>query len=187
VGPEEGAGALGTRFAMACAMIDRPMSDFALTLGKILLIVGLVAVTLAAVLLALVYRRLRRLNLAADAGFFTTLRAVPLGLVVALDLLDLGLDFLAAPVAWVILGRLRLQGLREVAVIESLIPLTQPIPLMTLSWLATRLLGLGLGASARDPDVIETERIGPGRYAPRKAGTTATSWKATGSSSNRDE
>lgn len=74
----------------------------------------------------------------APAGFAATLRAVPLQLVVGLDLLDLGLDVLAAPVVWLLLDRAGLKPLRSVATVEALIPFTQPIPMLTLSWLAVR-------------------------------------------------
>lgn len=48
-------------------------------------------------------------------------------MVLLLDLLDFSLDFLSAPIAWVILG------MRGVAVVEVLIPGTQFIPTMTLA------------------------------------------------------
>jgi hypothetical protein len=38
---------------------------------------------------------------------------------------------------------------------------------MTLGWLAARILNLG---EPYDPDLIETRRIGPDRYAPRPRG-----------------
>jgi hypothetical protein len=57
-----------------------------------------------------------------------------------LDLLDLALDFLAAPLAWVILDQLGLKGLRGVTVVESLLPGTQLIPTLTLSWVIVRLM-----------------------------------------------
>ncbi len=59
---------------------------------------------------------------------------------IALDLLDFSLDFLSAPFAWVLLGRLGLQPLRAVTVIESLIPGTQFIPTMTAAWILARLI-----------------------------------------------
>ncbi|NTW97609.1 MAG: hypothetical protein HGB28_03570, partial [Oscillochloris sp.] len=45
--------------------------------------------------------------------------------------------------SWIILDRMGLRGLRNKAVIEALIPLTQPIPTFTLGWVAARLLRLG--------------------------------------------
>lgn len=113
------------------------------SLGLLLLILALAALAVAGLLFYLAYRRLKRIQVAPAADFFTTLRAVPLSLVVALDLLDFALDFLAIPFVWVILTRFGLQRLRDVAVIEALIPFTQPIPLLTLAWLAARWLNLG--------------------------------------------
>jgi hypothetical protein len=102
-----------------------------------------VALAIAFVGLALLWRSIRRLNVPADAGYFETMRYVPLALVVVLDLLDFGLDIFAAPVSWLILDRLGLRGLRNKAAVEALIPFTQPIPTFTLSWVGARVFGLG--------------------------------------------
>ncbi len=133
------------------------------TLFKYAAIAILVILALAAVVLALAFQRLRRIRVPPDADFFTTIRAVPLALVVGLDLLDLGLDFLSTPVVWYLLNRLKLGALRNVASFEALLPFTGPIPTMTLAWLAARALNLGQVA---DPNVIETERVGR-EYVPR--------------------
>ena len=106
---------------------------------------GLLCVLGGALLLALavgayVFTRIRRINLPPDAGTLEALRLTPLSVVVLLDLLDLGLDFLSAPVGWIILTRLGLGPLRGVTIIESLIPGTQFIPTMTLAWLFARYL-----------------------------------------------
>lgn len=136
---------------------------------KLVAVVAVVALVLAAIVLALAFRALRkvRLRVPANADFFTTVRAVPLSLVVGLDLLDLGLDVLSAPIIWVILNRFGLQALRNVATVEALIPISGPIPTLTLAWLAARLFNLG---EPHDPDLIETRQIGPDRYAPRPRG-----------------
>ena len=131
---------------------------------RVLGVIALLAVLLGAVVLAWAFRSLRRIRVPQDADFFTTLRAVPLSLVVGLDLLDLGLDVLSTPIIWVILSRFRLQALRNVASIEALIPFTAPIPTLTLAWFAARTLNLG---QPYDPDLIETERTGPNQYVPR--------------------
>lgn len=99
------------------------------------------SLVVALILFIFVIRRLKRLNVPPNAGFGETLLYTPFLVVVFLDLLDWGLDVLAAPVAWAILGRLGLQGLRGVTVVEALIPFTQPIPTMTASWLWVRLFG----------------------------------------------
>lgn len=106
-------------------------------LESILIFMGL-AFLAGVVVLALIYHRLRRISVPPDAGFFKTLRAVPLSLVLALDLIDLGLDVLAAPFTWIILDRLGLKALRQVATVEALIPFTGPIPTLTLCWFVAR-------------------------------------------------
>ena len=98
------------------------------------------ALLLALAVGAYVLTRIRRINLPPEAGALEALRLTPLSVVVLLDLLDLGLDFLSAPVGWIILTRLGLGPLRGVTIIESLIPGTQFIPTMTLAWLFARYL-----------------------------------------------
>lgn len=119
-----------------------------------LLIAMGIALTIAAVGLALTWRSIRRLNVPPSAGFFATMHYVPLTLVVLLDLLDFGLDIFAAPVSWLVLDRLGLKGLRNKAALEALVPFTQPIPTFTIAWIATRTLGLGDDTFTR---VIEGE------------------------------
>ncbi|MGQ0600151.1 MAG: hypothetical protein ACT4QE_00485 [Anaerolineales bacterium] len=97
------------------------------------------ALVLAVLLGAWVMWRVRRINLPPDADTLTALRATPLSVVLLLDLLDFSLDFLSAPLAWIILGRLGLAPLRGVTTVEALIPGTQFIPTMTLAWIFARL------------------------------------------------
>jgi hypothetical protein len=109
---------------------------------------GLLCVLGGALLLALavgayVFTRIRRINLPPGTGALEALRMTPLSVVVLLDLLDLGLDFLSAPVAWVILTKLGLGPLRGVTVVESIIPGTQFIPTMTLAWVFARFFDPG--------------------------------------------
>jgi hypothetical protein len=143
-------------------------------LETILTYIGIVilsALVLAGVALLLAIRKLRRIRLPADADFFTAVRAVPFTLVVGLDLLDLALDTFSAPIIWFILNRTGLQALRNVAAFEAFIPFTGPIPTLTLAWLAARWLNLG---KSQDPNLIEAERVGPGRYEARpRAGEPA--------------
>ena len=87
--------------------------------------------------------RVRKIQLPPDADFFTAMRATPLVVVVLLDVLDLTLDFLSAPVAWMLLTRLGLGPLRGVTVVEGLIPGTQIIPTMTLAWIGVRVFKIG--------------------------------------------
>jgi hypothetical protein len=115
-----------------------------------------IAVVIASVGLALMWRSVKRLQVPPTAGFFATMRYVPLPLMVLLDLLDFGLDIFAAPISWLVLDRLGLKGLRNKAAIEALIPFTQPIPTFTLSWIAARTLDLGDDPMTR---VIEGELV----------------------------
>ena len=137
------------------------------TILKTFGVVMLCGLLLGAVVLALTYRKLRRIRLPPDADFFTAVRAVPFSLVVGLDLLDLGLDTFSAPIIWFILNRTGLQALRNVASFEAFIPFTGAIPTLTLAWLAARFLNLG---KPYDPNLIEAERVGPGRYEARPDG-----------------
>lgn len=135
------------------------------TLLTILGGIALAAVVLGALVLWWVLRRMRKLRVPPGADFFTTVRAVPFALVLGLDLLDLGLDVLSAPVIWIILSRFNLQALRNVATIEALIPVTGPIPTLSLAWIAARVFNLG---EPPDPTLIETVKVAPGRYAARR-------------------
>ncbi|ABY34680.1 MAG TPA: hypothetical protein DEF43_09405 [Chloroflexus aurantiacus] len=119
------------------------MSEQIATILSWLLVIMLVCLTLAVTVLWLIWQRLRNLNVPPDAGFFETMHYLPIALPIALDLLDFGLDILAAPVSWLLLDRLGLRGLRNKAAVEALIPLTQPIPVFTLGWFIARLTGLG--------------------------------------------
>lgn len=148
------------------------MSDLNVDWGallKLLMTVAVIALILAGLVLALAFRTLRRVRhrVPPHADFFTTVRAVPLSLVVGLDLLDLALDVLSAPIIWMILSRYNLQALRNVATIEALIPISAPVPTLTLAWLAARIFKLG---EPHDPDLIETRQIGPDTYVPRPRG-----------------
>lgn len=105
---------------------------------RVLAIIAGVAAVLGLIGVALIYRSLKRLNIPDGATFRETLQRVPFGVVLVLDLLDLGFDFLAAPLVWVLLGRFNLGALRRVSVVEALIPGTQFIPTLTASWLAVR-------------------------------------------------
>jgi hypothetical protein len=60
-----------------------------------------------------------------------------------LDLLDLALDVFSAPITWIVLDRMGLRGLRDTAAVEGLLPFTGPIPLLTISWLLARTMGMG--------------------------------------------
>jgi len=93
-------------------------------------------------LLAWVAWQVRRIDVPDGADFAETLRYTPFTVVLMIDLLDFALDFLGAPVAWVILDRLGLKALRGVATVEALLPFTQLIPTMTLAWIGVRLFNI---------------------------------------------
>lgn len=111
--------------------------------GLILLGLTLVGLVLVSLMLALAAYKLRQLNIPANASFAETLHYTPFLVVIAIDLLDLILDVLAAPASWLILDRLGLKALRNVAAVEALIPGTQLIPTLTLCWIGVRLFGIG--------------------------------------------
>ncbi len=120
-----------------------PLSpDATLLLSAILLFLGAMAL-LALLLVLWVIWWVRRIDLPPGADFATALRATPLIVVVVLDLLDLALDVFSAPITWFFLSRLGLAPLRAVAVIKDLIPLTNWLPLMTISWLYVRYVATG--------------------------------------------
>lgn len=118
-----------------------PMDDLR-TIG--IIIIGLIGIGLLLVglLFALALRQVRHLDIPQDATFAETLHYTPFIVVIMVDILDLSLDFLAAPVAWVLLDRLGLKALRGVSVVETLIPGTQLIPTMTLAWIGVRLFNI---------------------------------------------
>lgn len=119
--------------------MDASLQQLAWTIAIILGI----CVAVALIGLLLIARSVRRLRIPPSADFFTTMRMVPLSLVVFLDLLDFGLDIFSAPIIWVILDRMGLPNLRNKATIEAIIPITGPIPTFTVCWFAARLFGLG--------------------------------------------
>lgn len=112
------------------------------TVGLVLLALMGASLVLIALFLAVAAAQLRKIKVPPGAGFVETLHYTPFLVVVAVDLLDLVLDFLSAPVSWIVLDRLGLQALRGVASVEALIPGTQLLPTMTLSWLGVRLLNI---------------------------------------------
>jgi hypothetical protein len=114
--------------------------DITNSLYILLLLVGGVF-GVALLLLGWVIWRVRRIHLPPDADLLTALRLTPFVVVVLLDLLDFSLDFLSAPIAWILLGRLGLTPLRGVTVLEELVPGTQLIPTMTAAWVIARLMG----------------------------------------------
>lgn len=112
------------------------------TIGLILAAMFFAGVVLFLLMLAYAYRTVRHLDIPSDAGLADTLHVTPLLLVVGIDLLDLTLDVLAAPASWIILNRLGLSALRNMATLEAIIPGTQLIPTLTLAWIAVRVFNI---------------------------------------------
>ena len=115
------------------------LAEFLRTFGLTLLTLMGVSLILALLLLLVVWRQVKRIHIPADATFGETLQLTPFLVVLMIDLLDFALDFLAAPISWIILDRLGLKALRGVSVVETLIPFTQAIPTMMLAWIWVRL------------------------------------------------
>lgn len=117
------------------------LDQFSTIFFWLLVAMGL-ALLIAVIGLALMWRQFSNLRVPHEAGFFATMHYIPLPLVILLDLLDFGLDIFAAPISWLLLDRLGLRSLRNKAAIEALIPFTQPIPTFTVAWVAARTLKL---------------------------------------------
>ena len=112
------------------------------TIGLIVAGMLLIGGVVFALLLAYAYRSVRHLDIPSDAGLADTLHVTPFLVVVGIDVLDLTLDVLAAPAAWIILDRLGLKALRNIATLEAIIPGTQIIPTLTLAWIGVRLFNI---------------------------------------------
>ncbi len=122
------------------------MHDLLLQIFGTLAVIMLIAATIGLVGLLAMIRSMRDIRVPPHADFFTTLRYVPLSLVLLIDLLDFGLDMLSAPVVWIVLDRMGLHALRNRAAIEGLLPFTGSIPVFTIAWIVTRLFNLGTPA-----------------------------------------
>lgn len=119
-------------------IFDTQTFDWSGFFSTLLLMMG-TAVILGLLLMGWIFWTMKRIDLPPGADFVTALRATPFIVVLMLDLLDFGLDFLSAPLSWVVLGKLGLNPLRGVTVVEGVVPGTQAIPLMTVSWIFVRL------------------------------------------------
>ena len=112
------------------------------TIGLIIAGALLVGFLISVILLAYAVRTMRHLDIPPDAGLADTLHMTPFIVVVGIDLLDLTLDILSAPVSWIVLDRLGLRALRNMATLEALIPGTQVIPTLTLAWIIVRIFNI---------------------------------------------
>ena len=118
------------------------ITDDLRTIGLIVAALFLFGLVISVLLLIYAVRVMRHLDIPPDAGLADTLHVTPFIVVVGIDLLDLTLDVLAAPVSWVILDRMGLRALRNMATIEAIIPGTQIIPTLTLAWIIVRLFNI---------------------------------------------
>ena len=111
-------------------------------LGTVLLMAIGLSILLGLVWLWVVVRLIRRATVDRDPETLAAVQALPLPLALGIDAIDLGLDFLGAPVAWLAVTEAarrleapELKRLRGLTLLESLIPGTQLIPVMTITWI----------------------------------------------------
>ncbi len=142
------------------------MADWVMSVVRTFAVLFVIATVVGAITFMLIARRLRRIKIATNADFVQTMHAVPFGLVLALDLLDFGLNIFSAPITWILLSRYKLQGLRTFAVIKDLIPFDGPLPLMSLAWVGVRVFGL-THLPGNSAPVLEADEVEPGHYIPR--------------------
>lgn len=117
------------------------LSPFLQTLLVVMGLTALALTTISLLLLWWLYGRLERLRIKEDEELGETLRRVPLLLMVALDLLDTALDFFSAPFVWAFLNHMGWNKLRNLATAVAVVPGTQLLPILTISWLLVRVLG----------------------------------------------
>src|SRR5687767_1261253 len=86
----------------------------------ILVMVALIAGAVA--LLVMAAQQIRDLDIPPEADFFETMQIIPITVPIALDMLDLALDFLSAPFSWILLEMLGLGSLKMITLVESVIP-----------------------------------------------------------------
>lgn len=104
-------------------------------------VVALLAIATAAAILWWLHSRLKLLRIARDTGLGETLRAVPFALVLALDLLDMGLNLFSAPLVWILFHRMGWHKLRNLATAAAAIPGTQLVPVLSIAWIVARIAG----------------------------------------------
>ncbi len=130
-------------------------ADFLQQLGIFIATAMAVSFILGMLLLLLVVRVIKRIDVPDGSDFTETLLYTPLVVVITIDLLDFALDIMSAPLSWAILDRLGLKALRGVAAVEGLLPFTQFIPTMTLCWFGARFLGKTPGSKSEPKYIID--------------------------------
>jgi len=116
-------------------------SEFITYLLPFLFIIMAISFGVALVLLVWIVWQVKRIELPPEADFQTALLHTPFVVVLVLDLLDISLNFMSAPVGWAILTYLGLRPLRGITVVEGVLPGTELVPTMTVAWVAVRLMG----------------------------------------------
>ena len=81
------------------------MEETLRNLGLVVLGVMSVSLILALILLVIIIVQVRRIHVPPNATFAETMHYTPFLVVVFLDVLDLALDFLSAPIAWVVINK----------------------------------------------------------------------------------
>ena len=125
-------------------------TTFLRNFGIIFISLMVLCLILGVIILWIASKQVKNIDVPEGATFSETLHYTPFIVVLGIDLLDFGLDFLAAPIAWVILDNFGLKALRGVSVVESLIPGTQLLPTMTAAWIFVKATGYEKPAELMD-------------------------------------
>jgi hypothetical protein len=121
------------------------------------------AIAGAVALLFMAAQQVRDLNIPPDADFFEVMQVIPVTIPIALDLLDGALDVFSAPISWIILEMMGLGSLKMITLVESLIPGTQLIPTLTISWIIGRYFVKDRQSPFRDA-MRQVQGASQGRY-----------------------
>jgi hypothetical protein len=122
-------------------LYNMPLDQLLQQSGIIILVCMAAALAAGIAVMVVAARQIREIDIPEDADFFETLQAIPITVPIALDLLDLGLGILAAPISWVILEMLGLGALKMITTIEAILPgPTNLSPTMTAAWVIARMM-----------------------------------------------
>jgi len=116
------------------AQMPEVADDFVRTLIGLLTTYFALVLGLVALWAFIIFRIIRRMTVGLDDTGLYALRSVTIAVPLAIDAVDLGLDFFGSPLAWFIANQTPLKPLRGASLWESLVPGTQLLPTMTLGW-----------------------------------------------------
>ena len=116
------------------AQVPEVADDFVRTLIGLLTTYFALVLGLVALWAFIIFRIIRRMTVGLDDTGLYALRSVTIAVPLAIDAVDLGLDFFGSPLAWFIANQTPLKPLRGASLWESLVPGTQLLPTMTLGW-----------------------------------------------------